>query len=307
MKKLSIVVPVYYNAQSLPLLFEELLLVENELSKKSIEMELIFVDDGSGDESWQVLLDIKRKREGTRLVKLTRNFGSVHALKIGFKFVTGDCFMALAADLQDPPELIVKMAEKWLRGVKFVICERAGREDPPVTKLFASIYYKLLRFFVMRDFPRGGFDLALMDQAMLPYLQNSAKNINTLLFAYWLGFKPDVMQYTRRERVHGKSRWTLAKKITLFLDSILGFSIIPIRLMSLIGIVVATVSMGYGFLIIINVFLGNAEVRGFATIVTLITFLLGLVIFMLGVIGEYVWRSFDEVNRRPEAVIDEVY
>lgn len=306
MKTLSIVVPVYYNAQSLPDLFREVLRVEDELNKKSIQIELIFVDDGSGDNSWQALLEIKKKRKETKLIKLTRNFGAIHASKTGFQFVTGDCFMILAADLQDPPELVIEMAEKWLKGSKFIICERMSRADPPITKLLAHVYYKMLRFFVIKGYPDGGYDLALMDRAMLPHMQNSAKNINTPLFAYWLGFKPDIIHYKRRERVHGVSRWTLGKKIKFFLDSILGFSIVPIRVISLIGLIVAIASMGYGLVILTNTLFGNRDVPGFATLATLVSFLLGLVIIMLGVIGEYVWRSFDEVNRRPEAVIDEI-
>lgn len=307
MKNMSIIIPVYYNAESLPYLFEELSRIEDALFKRSIGTELIFVDDGSRDGSWDILLDFKKKRKNTKIIKLTRNFGAIHASKTGMQFVTGDCFMILAADLQDPPDLIIEMAEKWLKGSKFIICERIEREDPPLTRLLAHMYYKMLRFFVLKDYPEGGYDLALMDKALLPHLQNSAKNINTPLFAYWLGFKPDRIQYKRRERAHGKSRWTLAKKVKFFLDSILGFSIVPIRMISFIGVLVAFGSIGYGSIILINAFFGNRDVPGFATIAALISFLLGLIIIMLGVIGEYIWRSFDEVNRRPEAVIDEIH
>jgi dolichol-phosphate mannosyltransferase len=164
-----------------------------------------------------------------------------------------------------------------------------------------------LRLFVVKDYPRGGFDLALMDKALLPYLNNSSKNINTPLFAYWLGFKPDVITYVRRERIHGKSRWNFWKRLKLFIDAILGFSIVPIRMISLIGLIVSMLSFGYGTLILINTLIGRSAVPGFATIVALTSFLLGLVIVMLGVIGEYLWRIFDETNKRPDAVIDEVY
>jgi dolichol-phosphate mannosyltransferase len=159
----------------------------------------------------------------------------------------------------------------------------------------------------VEDYPQGGFDLALMDRALLPYLQNSSKNINTPLFAFWLGFKPEIIRYTRQQRQHGKSRWTFGKKVKFFLDSILGFSIIPIRAISLIGVIFSLLSFIYGTVIFINTLLGRVVVRGFATIVALISFLIGLVIIMLGIIGEYLWRIFDEANKRPEAVIDEIY
>ena len=182
MAKVSVVVPVYFNEQSLAPLFLELSKQEEVLREKGHTLELIFVDDGSGDNSLQELLKIKQQREATRVVKLTRNFGAIHASKTGIRLVSGDCFLVLAADLQDPPELIPQMVDKWEAGSKFVICARANRKDPVASKLFSSIYYRLLRWFVVDDYPTGGFDLALMDRAFLPHVQNSSKNINPLLF-----------------------------------------------------------------------------------------------------------------------------
>ena len=149
--------------------------------------------------------------------------------------------------------------------------------------------------------------MALMDRVFLSYLRDSAKNINPALFAYWLGFKPEVIRYKRKQRAHGHSRWTFSKKVKLFFDSILGFSIVPIRTILAVGVLVSLVSFSYGSVIAINALLGRTDVPGFATIVALISFLLGLMIVMLGVIGEYLWRIFDEINERPESVIDEVY
>ncbi|MDQ6765249.1 MAG: glycosyltransferase family 2 protein [Verrucomicrobiota bacterium] len=306
-RKVSIVVPVYWNEQSLAPLFSELQRVETELARRDCTLELIFVDDGSGDRSIDELLKIKQQREATKIIKLTRNFGAIHASKTGFHFVTGECFMILAADLQDPPELILQMVERWQAGCKFVMCARIARHDPLGAKMLSALYYWLLRLFVVKDYPKGGFDLALMDRALLPYLQGSSKNINTPLFAYWLGFKPEIIHYRRRERQHGKSMWSLAKRLKFFLDSILGFSIVPIRAISLVGLVVSLLSFAYGLLIFVNTVLGHRAVPGFATIVALMSFLLGLIIIMLGVIGEYLWRIFDEVNKRPESVIDEIY
>jgi dolichol-phosphate mannosyltransferase len=306
-KKVSIVVPVYFNEQSLPLLFEALLDIEAKLLEKNVEMELIFVDDGSQDSSLAELLKIKKQRPATKVIKLARNFGAVHASKTGYQFVTGDCFLSLAADLQDPPELILQMTDKWLLGSKFIICQRTRRHDALLSKLWGYIFYKLVRFLVVSNYPARGYDLALMDHALLPYLQSSSKNINHPLFAYWLGFQPEIILYERRKRLHGKSRWTASKRVKYFLDSLLGFSVFPIRLISLVGVVVSLVSFGYGALILVNALRGKTDVLGFATIVTILSFLLGLIIIMLGVIGEYIWRIFDEINKRPESVIDEIF
>lgn len=307
MNKLSVIIPVCNEAESLPLLFEELAMLEKRLREQDFEMELIFVDDGSRDSSLAQLLRFKIDRTGTRIVKLSRNFGAIHATKVGMDQVTGDCFTVLSADLQDPPQLIPDMIERWLMGSKFVIFTRQQRQDPLISRLFAAMYYKTLRRFVVPGFPAGGYDLALMDHSMLPYLKQSGKNINLALFAFWLGFEPEILYYTRQQRRFGKSKWTFGRKVTLCLDSILGFSFLPIRVISLIGVAVSFVSFTYGTLIIIYTLTGHRDLPGYPTIVSLISFLLGLVIIMLGVIGEYVWRIFDEINHRPESVIDEIY
>jgi dolichol-phosphate mannosyltransferase len=305
-KRLSVVVPVFFNEGSLPHLFRELQDVERQLLALGVELELIFVDDGSGDGSFGELVKIKAARPATRLVKLSRNFGAVHASKAGLQFVTGDGFLVLAADLQDPPMLVLDMVRHWRAGAKFVTCVRAKRSDPPLTTLFASVYYRLLRAVVVPNYPDGGYDLALMDRVMLPHMQSSGKNINPNVFAFWLGFAPTVIPYERRPRVHGKSRWTFGKKVKFFLDTLLGFSIVPLRLISLTGLVVSAISLAFVGFVVVNGLLGRYDVPGFATLASIISFLLGLVICMLGVIGEYVWRIFDEINRRPEAVIEEV-
>jgi polyisoprenyl-phosphate glycosyltransferase len=307
MKTVSIIVPVYFNAESLPILFDRLQNIESSLAVMDMAMELIFVDDGSLDNSLNELLIIKKSRPATKVIKLTRNFGAVKASKCGMQFVSGDCFLVLAADLQDPPELIIEMVEKWLAGSKFTICSRISRDDPTVTKFFARVYYWILKMLVIRDYPSGGYDLSLMDKSLLPHLLQSAKNLHTPLLAYWLGYQPEVIRYERVKRIHGKSAWTFAKKFKAFFDIMFGFSARPIRLFSGIGVIVSLCSFAYGISVIINAFTGQIPLPGFASIATLITFLLGLIILMLGIIGEYLWRVFDELNKRPEVVIDEIY
>jgi dolichol-phosphate mannosyltransferase len=306
-KTVSVVIPVYFNAESLPLLFAELALLEQQLLARGVSLELVFVDDGSGDGSLQELLKIKHDRPSTKIVSLSRNFGSVAASKTGFKFVTGDAFIILAADLQDPPQQIVPMVDKWLEGHKFVVSVRASRQDPLLSRAFAWIYYQLIKLIVVSDYPRGGYDLMLMDKLLLPYLAGSTKHTNPNVYAYWLGFKPSILHYHRRARRHGRSRWTFGKKLKLFLDTISGFSATPIRIISLVGALVALASFLYGTNIVVNALLGNVEVRGFATLVALISFFSGLILIMLGVLGEYLWRVLEAVSDKPETVIDETF
>jgi dolichol-phosphate mannosyltransferase len=307
MNKLTIVIPVYYNAGSLPHLFQELRNVEQKLQLRDFALELIFVNDGSGDESLAELLKIKTARPETVIINLTRNFGAVHASKTGIKRATGDCFLVLAADLQDPPTLVLDGVDHWIRGAKYVLFARRKRRDPLLSRTLSALYYMLLRLMVVPNYPKGGYDVALMDKAFLPYIVDSSKNVNTPLFAYWLGFQPTIIEYDRRERMHGRSRWTFSKRLQFFIDSLLGFSVIPIRLISAIGLFVSVASMLYGSVITINAIRGARSVQGFPTLVALMTFLLGLIIVMLGIIGEYIWRIFDEVNKRPETVIEEIY
>lgn len=306
MKTISIVVPVYFNEGSLLPLFAALQTIETELLSRQMALELIFVDDGSRDGSWPALLAIKQRRPATKLIRLTRNFGAVHASKTGLQFATGDCFMILAADLQDPPSLILEMTARWQRGSKFVICARTSRDDPWGTKLYARLYYRLVRRFVISDYPLGGYDMALMDRALLPHFKESSKSLYTPLLGFWLGYKPDCIAYHRQQRKHGESQWTWRKKFNAFLDSILGYSVAPLRILSFVGILVSILSFCYGGWMIVSALLGRTIVPGFATMVVLLSFFMGMVIAMLSVIGEYLWRIFDEVNKRPEVVIDEI-
>ena len=306
MKTLSIIVPVYFNENSLPLLFKELIKVEKELLLLEVKLELIFVDDGSGDDSYAELKKIKEKRADTVIIKLTRNFGAINAVKSAIDYCTGDCLLFLAADLQDPPELIPRMVKKWTEGNKYVIATRENRHDPLTSKIFAKIYYKLLQKFVISEYPKKGFDLALMDKDIIPYLKKVGKHVNFPLFPYWLGFKRAEIKYTRKVREHGKSKWTFFKKIKLMFDSILGFNYMPVRAITLIGLLVSFLSILYAIVVMISALIGNIPVPGFATLIMITSFLLSLIIVMLGMIGEYIWRIFDEVHNNPGAVIEEV-
>ena len=306
-KVLSIITPVFYNGPSLPQLFEDLQGIEVKLEDRGLELELIFVDDGSGDDSLAELIKIKQVRPATKVIKLTRNFGSVAASKTGFRFVTGDCFCILAADRQDPVDKVLEMADCWRAGERFVVCARESRDDPILTRFFAAIYYMAIRWLVAADYPRGGFDLMLLDRILLPYMIDIGKDTHPNLYAYWLGITPKILRYHRKGRTKGRSRWTLRKKAKLFFDTITGFSVTPLRLISGFGLTAATLSFVYGLYILINGLLGRIEVPGFTTIIVLMSFFSGLMLVMLGIIGEYLWRVFDTTQKKPESVIDETF
>ena len=304
MKTVSINIPVYYNETSLPVLFERLTSIEQSLLEKRCKVQLIFVDDGSGDESFNELIKIKTRRPETKIIKHSRNFGAIRAEKTGYRYVTGDCFCTLSADLQDPPVLVEQMVDKWLEEVNLSCASVPSVRIHIISRLFSGIYYKLIRTFVSRDYPKGGFDLILMDKVFLPYVLHCGKNINTSLFAYSLGFnRKRFIIIARSENMETRS-WTFAKKFNYFIDSILGFSIIPLQMISWIGIVLALFSFIYGLFVATSVIFGGREVPGFAALFSLTSFLSGLTLTMLGIIGQYIWRIFDQINGTPESVVD---
>jgi dolichol-phosphate mannosyltransferase len=302
---ISVVVPVFNNAGSLDILFAQLSEFEARLAGLDLRLDLIFVDDGSSDGSYDKLLDIKQRRPDTKLIKLTRNFGAVRAGRAGLRHAEGDAVSIVAADLQDSLEKLGEMVERWRAGAKFVICVRSERDDPLVSRAFAALYYRVLNLLVMRDYPRSGFDLMLLDRSMLPYLLQSGPLVAPQLTAYWLGFAPTVVSAKRPARAHGRSSWTFSKRLKLFVDTITSFSVAPIRFLSAIGLITALASLAYGGFIFINALLGNLAVPGFATLVVLISFFSGLILLMLGMIGEYLWRIFAALDDRPESVIEE--
>lgn len=307
MKTFSIVVPVYFNELNIPHLIPRLQKLQEKLPGYSLEF--IFVDDGSEDNSYELLLEEQKKDSRIKIIKLSRNFGSMSAMQAGLQYVTGDCAGIIAADLQDPPELFWEMLDKWQQGSKVVMAFREGRKDSKLQTFFSNAYYYLLDAFALKGYPRGGFDLVLVDRQIVDELkQISEKNTNIMNLIFWLGHDRSSIAYMRQKREHGTSRWTFSKKVKLLVDSFVNFSYIPIRFISAVGFITALLSFGYGILVLFLwcFSVTSVPVRGWASIVALITFLLGLIMIMLGIIGEYLWRILDETRKRPSYIVDKI-
>ena len=235
MSKISIVVPVYYNADTLELLYEDM---REKILDKLGEYEIVFVDDGSGDDSWQVMNRLKDRDPHIRLVRLSRNFGEHAALLAGLSVCTGDCAVTKQADLQEDSCIILEMYESWKRGNKVVLAVRKERKENPVKVFFANIYYSLIRKIVNKNMPAGGCDCYLIDRKVIEVLERlDEKNSSLTLQVLWAGFRTDKIYFVRQDREIGKSRWTLAKKVKLVMDSVMSFSYFPLRFMSGLGIV----------------------------------------------------------------------
>ncbi|WCF07866.1 glycosyltransferase family 2 protein [Paenibacillus thiaminolyticus] len=302
----SIVVPIYYNELNIPHTIPRLQNLQSVLY--DYELEFIFVDDGSKDRSLELLLSEQKKDHRIKVIKLSRNFGSMSAIQAGLQHSKGDCVGIISADLQDPPELFEQMIHSWENGHKVVMATRSEREESFSQKMFSNAYYSLMRRFALQDYPKGGFDFVLIDRQIVEEINNiKEKNTNIMSLIYWLGHSQDRLSYVRQERRHGKSRWTLSKKIKLFIDSFVSFSYVPIRFISTVGIITAIISFLYGLFIIFNSLFGTIPIQGWSTIIALITFLLGLIMVMLGIIGEYLWRILDESRNRPSYIVDEIY
>lgn len=307
MKKFSIIVPVYFNELNLPDTIPQLLNLQHQL--QNYTFELVFVDDGSGDHSLDVLLDFQsRFPKIIKVVKLTRNFGSMAAIQAGFTVATGDCVGMISADLQDPPELFQEMIDYWEKGTKAIFAVRQDRNDPVISKLFSNGYYSLVQKFAIKNYPRGGFDFFVIDRQLVNEVNRiQEKNTNLMTLIFWLGFQPILIPYTRRQRTKGKSRWTLSKKLKMFIDTFISFTFFPIRVLSVIGFLVAIISLSYGLYVLVYWALFGIEVKGWVPTMLIIAFTTGVQMAMLGVVGEYLWRTLDEVRRRPAFVIDEIY
>lgn len=307
MSLVSVVVPVYHNATSLPDLLAELQQVANKNPEDMFEF--IFVDDGSGDNSFEVLDMLAQNESRMQIVKLSRNFGSNPAIMAGLSQAKGDAVATIAADLQDPPALIHDMLTLWREGKKVVIAAREEREDPFPTSLLADTFYKLFRRYAIKTMPERGFDFFLIDQQVCGLINDIQENNAYLMgLILWLGFDPHVLYYSRqaREEKYGQSMWTITKKLKYFVDSFVAFSYFPIRLASGLGLVFSLLGLIYaGWVIFARLFLG-IEAEGWASLMVVVLIAAGVQMLILGIIGEYMWRNLDETRRRPRFIIEKI-
>lgn len=307
MTLVSIVVPVYHNAPSLPALLGEL----DALSKRNASetFEFVFVDDGSKDDSFAVLQQLAANEPRIRVVKLSRNFGSNAAIVAGLSIAAGDVVGVIAADLQDPPDKFDEMLALWRGGRKVVVAARVGRDDPAMTTLFANMFYRLFRRYALPAMPEQGFDFFLIDRRVVDLINNiQENNVYLMGLVLWLGFDPAVVTYTRRARKseYGKSRWTPGRKIKYFIDAFVAFSNMPVRAASVLGIILSILGLSYAALIIGLSIFSAIDVEGWSSLMVVLLIVSGAQLLMLGIIGEYLWRALDETRKRPRFIIDRV-
>lgn len=302
--KISFVIPVFRNEGSIISTYEKVLVLINQLHFK---YEFIFINDGSDDQSIEELLLLHEKDQQVKVLSFSRNFGQVAAIIAGLNEVSGDAVVIMSADLQEPISLIEEMLAQWQAGNEIVIGHRIDREDSFIANKASVIFYKMMRY-VNPKMPKGGFDFMLIDKKPLAVLnQIDERNRFFQGDILWLGFNTAFIPYTRLKRTIGKSQWTLAKKLKYFIDGLLNTSYIPIRLMSLMGIGFSLFGFLYALVIAYNRFINNTPFTGWAPLMIIILIIGGLIMLMLGIIGEYVWRTYDETRKRPLYIIKDKY
>lgn len=302
--KLSIVIPVYYNEENLIPLYNDI--KEKIIDVIDYEYEIVMVNDGSKDKSYEVMLQLAEKDENVKCISLSRNFGSHAAILCGLANCTGDCAAVKAADLQEPTELILDMVESWKKGNNVVLAVRADRQESKEQTMFANLYYWLTRKTALPDMPKGGFDVYLLDRKVINVLmQLDEKNSALTGQILWSGFRTDKVYYTRLQREIGTSRWTLKKKIRLVSDTLFSFSTLPISAVSVVGTLSCAGAVIWALVVFICKMMGLIDVNGWTTLFMFNLFSFGIIMLTLGILGSYLWRTFDASRNRPPYIIEE--
>jgi dolichol-phosphate mannosyltransferase len=301
---LSIITPAFNEALNLPVLYARIADVTAQLG---IRWEWIVVDDHSRDDTFAVLNSLAKAHPEVLALRFARNSGSHAAIMAGLEHAKGDCAVVLASDLQDPPETIPQLLEKWQLGSLVVWAVRQKREGETTSTLaFAKIYYWIMRNFVgIRNMPDSGADFFLLDRrainAITSYKEN---NVSILALISWIGLSQDNIYYVKQPRLYGKSGWNLEKKLKLVIDSITSFTYRPLRAMSYVGIGIAILGFIYAFIVIINTLITRAAPEGWTSLMVVVLIVGGIQMVMMGVLGEYLWRALDESRQRPRYIIE---
>jgi dolichol-phosphate mannosyltransferase len=307
MSKISIIITCYFNEGNIPVTTK--VLIENEKNFPThLSFEYVFVDDGSKDNTYLELIKFQKQYpEKVKVLKLARNYGANNASYAGICNSTGDCCVILASDLQDPPELIPQLYQHWEKGYKLVLAYKANREDSATRRFFSWIYHSLVRKFVLRNAPKGGFDLWLFDKLLRDeIIKMNEKNFYLPYVFIWMGFEYVSIPYTRRKREIGKSGWTASKKIKSFVDSFVSFTYLPLRIISFAGIFFGLIAIIYSISIFVTYLMNGALMEGWSSLMVVLLFSSSFIMISLGILGEYIWRTLDASRNRPNFIIDKV-
>lgn len=299
---LTLVIPVYRNEGNLPDLLVAIAKLNVQLESA---LEVVFVVDGSPDRCYELLRDqLPSQPFQSKLVLLSRNFGSFMAIRTGLQHGCGERFAVMAADLQEPPELVLEMNRVLVhKDIDIVVGARESRQDPWPNRIASNIFWGLYRRYIIPEIPPGGVDMFACNKAFRDTLLTLEERHSSLIAQiFWLGYRREVVTYSRQERIHGKSAWTFRKKVNYLMDSIFSFTDLPIRLLTRIGAVGSGLAALSGIVTLIAKLNGMIEVPGYAMIMLTLAFLGCLNLLGLGIVGSYAWRTYENTKNRPLAI-----
>ena len=308
MKKISVVVPMYYEEEVAKECYTRL---KNVLEKiENYNYEIIFINDGSKDKTLEILKEIAKENKNVKIISFSRNFGHQCAVTAGLRYVTGDAIVIIDADLQDPPELIPEMIKLWEEGNEVIYGKRKSREGESRFKLLtASMFYKTLNALSDVEIPKDTGDFRLVDRKVVEVINSLPEHNKFLrgLFS-WVGFKQKAYEYERKERYAGKTKYPLKKMLKLAQDGIFSFSIKPLKIVGAMGILSVIISIIlFVYAVLSYAFDWNNLVPGWTSLMVTMTFIGGMILISLWMIGEYIGRIYDETKRRPEYIIEKTY
>lgn len=308
MKKMSIIIPVYNNEKSLLSLYSDLKeKVLEKISKINLDYEIVMINDGSKDSSYKVMRDLVKIDKKIIAVKLSRNFGEHEATLAGLSVCTGDFAVRKAADLQEPSEMILDMIKKYNEGNKVVFALRKSRQDKMTDIIASKIYTKIIQKYALKNMPDNGVDSYLIDRQVIDFLVNlNQGNAPLTELILWSGYEYGSVYYDRAERKFGKSGWTFSKKVKMLFDSLFGFSYVPIRYITGVGLSLLLITLISVVVLIIRKIRGITNIAGYNLTILVILFALGMVMLSIGIIGEYVWRALDAAKNKPVFVIESI-
>ncbi len=303
MKKISILIPCYNEEKSLPLLYPELVKLMD--ANQNYEWELMFVNDGSRDNTLQELIKLRQQDKRVNYVDLSRNFGKETAMLAGFDYVTGDCMVIIDADLQHPPTLIPDMIKLWEQGYDDVYAKRKTRgKESWLRKRLSLQFYKILQSSSRFDVLQNVGDFRLLDRSCINALKKMRESERYTKGMYcWIGFKKKEIEFVQGDRVAGESSWNYRGLFTLAIDGITSFTNAPLRISTFVGFVVSMFAFLYMIYVFFKALIYGDPVQGYPTLVILILFLGGIQLLSLGIIGEYIGRIYNETKNRPDYIV----
>lgn len=302
-KKYSLIIPVYKNSKFIPELLLSLKEANNILKNK---LETILVIDGNPENEFEILKEqLKKYSFKSQLISHSRNFGSFAAIKTGLENATGNYFAVMAADMQEPPSLVIKMFERLSKNQSnIIIGNRIKRDDNQLNNILSIFFWTIYQKYIQKEIPKGGVDVFACDLVVRNTLISLKENNSSLVgLLYWIGFKKEYIDYVRSKRKYGESAWNFKRKMKYMIDSIFAFTDLPINILINFGLIGILTSTSLSVMVLISKLIGSITVPGYTATLLIVSFFSSINLLCFGIIGLYIWRAFENTKNRPNTII----